>query len=89
MRNPPPSAGKMEVITMAKQEPVVYTVKGLSDVLGITQDQAAELMKRDTFPATETAPGVYVVTPENLSRWATKNARQVDGVNKEILLDLF
>ena len=61
--------------------PILYTKTTLAALLGITEDEAQQLMESESFPATPITGTTYAVTPDNLKAWARLNARRVDGVN--------
>ena len=61
--------------------PILYTKTTLAALLGITEDEAQQLMQDKSFPSTPITGTTYAVTPENLKSWARLNARRVDGIN--------
>ena len=63
--------------------PILYAKTTLSALLGITEDEAQQLMQDKSFPATPITGTAYAVTPENLKSWARLNARRVNGINSD------
>ena len=61
--------------------PILYTNTTLAALLGVTEEEAQQLMQDKSFPATPITGTAYAVTPENLKSWARINARRVDGIN--------
>lgn len=63
--------------------PILYAKTTLTALLGITEEEAQQLMQDESFPATPITGTAYAVTPENLKSWARLNARRVNGINSD------
>lgn len=63
--------------------PILYAKTTLAALLGITEEEAQQLMQDESSPATPITGTAYAVTPENLKSWARLNARRVNGINSD------
>ena len=55
--------------------PAILNADMLAEEFAIPKAAARKLMQRDDFPATETAPGHFVVLRKLLEEWTEKNSR--------------
>lgn len=55
--------------------PSILNVDMLASEFAITKSAAQKLMQRDDFPATETAPGHFVIMRKLLEAWTENNCR--------------
>lgn len=60
-----------------------YTYEELAELLGITDEEAIQLLFADDFPSCCVTgdDGVRVVTRKNLLAWMERHSRTVPGVN--------
>lgn len=59
----------------------ILTTAQLAEELRITEAEALELMRSDSFPATHIAGDSYAVAYSLLEAWIRTNARTVQGIN--------
>lgn len=52
-----------------RQQPTILTPDILAEELGISTDNALELMQQEAFPSTEVYPGHYVIDRSLLEKW--------------------